>query len=263
MSLRKPFVSLVSNDRYQIGCTGQTVYLLDAAGNELAKFQDMSYAYYPALHPDGDIAAVYSNKGIMAIYSLSERRLVRKFRVTAVNDTQTNVIPRFSPDGAYLYHIEGRKGDALSSRISVYSTVDYRPVKRLFEQAPRMRFSCMDFDESSGYLYLLGYFLRENRNDYFVAPLNGQSLQNIRSIDQSHHDFYRDAIFLKQQGFTKESYKWSSFAFAPRVNAFIEHLTGRSVAAGPFGQEYTLDDLKLMDLSLARLWEDGPRPKER
>ena len=80
--MRKHFVSLISNGRFQLGCTGQTVYVLDAAGNELAKFRDMTYAYYPALHPDGEVAAVYSNTGIMAVYSLSELRLITKFRVS-------------------------------------------------------------------------------------------------------------------------------------------------------------------------------------
>ena len=64
--MRKPFVSLIANDQYQIGCTGQTVYLLDTAGSELAKFKDMTYAYYPALHPGIETIpggwSVYLNK---------------------------------------------------------------------------------------------------------------------------------------------------------------------------------------------------------
>lgn len=83
--MRKPFMSLIANDRYQIGCTGQTVYLLDASGNELAKFKDMPYAYDPAFHPSGEIAAVYGNTGMMAVYALSERRLIAKFRVSAAS----------------------------------------------------------------------------------------------------------------------------------------------------------------------------------
>ena len=135
--MRKPFVSLIANERYQVGCTGQTVYVLDSIGDELAHFKHMTYAYYPALHPCGDVAAVFSNTGVMAIYSLSELRLIIKFRVSAVNDTQTDRIPCFSPDGQYLYHIEGRKGDALNSRLSIYSTEDYHPVSRLFEQGQK------------------------------------------------------------------------------------------------------------------------------
>lgn len=258
--MRKPFVSLIFNDRYQLGCTGQTVYLLDATGNELAKFKDMTYAYYPALHPGGEIAAVYSNNGVMAIYSLLERRLIRKFRVSAVNDTQTDRVPCFSPDGKYLYHIEGRKGDGLSSRISVYASEDYQPVMRLFEQEQRTVFDCMEFDGDSGSLFLLGYFRRDNRNDCFVAQLRGQSLQNMRILDNHIYDFYRSAIRLKQTGFTKESYKGSIFTIKPMVRAVMERTFDHPVDLGPFNQEYTLDDLKQMNLSLAQLREDDSLP---
>lgn len=254
--MRKPFVSLIANDRYQIGCTGQTVYVLDASGNELAKFKDMTYAYYPALHPGGEIAAVYSNKGIMAVYSLSERRLIRKFRVSAENDTQTDRIPCFSPDGKYLYHIEGRKGDSLNSRLSVYSTEDYRPVLRLFEKGQKNVFDCMEFDRDTATLFLLGYFRKEDRNDYFVARLIGQSLQDVKLLDFRIHDFYQSAIYKKQTGFTQESFRWSEFAFMPGVKVDLERTLDQPVDLGPSDRDYTLNDLKQMDLSLARLWEE-------
>lgn len=228
---------------------------MDAAGNELTKFRDMAYAYYPALHPGGEIAAVYSNMGIMAVYSLSERRLIRKFRVSAVNDVQTDSVPCFSPDGKYLYHIEGRKGDGLDSRISVYETEDYQPVMRLFEQGQKTVFDGMEFDKGSGSLFLLGYFRKENRNDCFVAQLNGQTLQNVRTLDVHSYDFYRSAIRLKQTGFTEESYKWSIFTIKSRLKADMDRTIGHPADPGLFNQEYTLDDLKQMDLSLAWLWE--------
>ncbi len=93
--MRRNYYSLISNARFQLGCTGQTVYVLDPAGNELARFKDMTYAYYPAFHPCGDIAAVYSNNGVMAIYSLSKLQRITKFRVSAMNDTQTDRVPCF------------------------------------------------------------------------------------------------------------------------------------------------------------------------
>ena len=261
--MRKPFVSLIANDRYQIGCTGQTVYILDTVGNELSKFKDMTYAYYPALHPDGEIAAVFSNKGIMAVYSLSECRLIRKFRVSAENDTQTDSVPCFSPDGKYLYHVEGRKGDGLDSRISVYETAEYQPVMRLFEQGEKTVFDGMEFDRNSGLLFLLGYFRKVNRNDCFVAQLRGQSLQNVRILDKHIYDFYQGAIRLKQTGFTKESYKWSIFTIKSKLKVDMERTIGHPADFGPFNQEYTLDDLKQMDLSLAQLWEEGTLPKKK
>lgn len=255
--MRNSFVSLIANDRYQIGCTGQTVYVLDASGNELAKFKDMTSAYYPALHPCGDIAAVYSNNGIMAIYSLSELRLIKKFRVSAVNDTRTDCIPCFSPDGKYLYHIEGRKGDCLNSRLSVYSTSDYRPILRLFENEQETVFGCMEFGKDAASLFLLGYFRKKNRNEYFVAQLIEQSLQNVRLLDSHTYSYYESAIKIKQRGFVQEAFKWSTFAFMPNLRLGLEQTLDQPVDLGPFNQEYTLNDLKQMDLSLAQLWEEA------
>ena len=124
-----------------------------------------------------------------------------------------------------------------------------------------MVFNCMEFDRGSGSLFLLGYFRRENGNDFFVAQLNGQSLQNARTLDKHIHDFYSSAILLKQKGFTEWSYKWSSFPVTYKVKADMERKLGHPVDMGPFNQEYTLNDLKQMDLSLAQLWEEGPPPK--
>lgn len=256
--MRKSFVSLIANDRYQVGCTGQTVYVRDAAGSELAKFKDMTYAYYPALHPNGEIAAVYSNNGVMAIYSLSELRLIKKFRVSAMNDTQTDVFPLFTPDGKYLYQIEGRKGDCLNSRLSVYSTLDYQPVFRLFEQGPKLVLDRMEWDNKADCLFLLGYFRKEEYNKQFIAKLIDRSLRDVRYPDDHVYDFYRDYIGLKQLGFTQHSYKWSGFALMSRVKADLEKHLGHPVDMGPFNQDYSLEDLKEMNLSLAQLWEETP-----
>lgn len=258
--MRKSFVSLIANDRYQIGCTGQTVYVLDASGNELAKFRDMTYAYYPALHPGGEIAAVYSNKGIMAVYSLSELRLIAKFRVSAEFDTKTDSIPCFSPDGKYLYHVEGRKGDCLNTRLSIYSTADYQPVARLFEQGQKIVFDCIEMDRD-GSVFLLGYDRKETRNDFFVAKLAGQSLRDARPLDSRTYDFYRSALYVKRTGFTEHSFQWSGFVTMPKVKLDLERALGHPVDLGPFNREYALDDLKQMNLSLAQLWKEADFPK--
>ena len=106
----------------------------------------------------------------------------------------------------------------------------------------------------------MGYFRRDNRNDCFVAQLRGQSLQNVRILDNHIYDFYRSAIRLKQTGFTKESYKGSIFTIKPMVRAVMERTFDHPVDLGPFNQEYTLDDLKQMNLSLAELREDDSLP---
>lgn len=256
--MRKPFVSLIKNGRYQVGCTGQTVYVLDAAGSELAKFKDMTHAYYAALHPDGEIAAVYSNNGVLAVYSLSELRLMKKFRVSAFNDTKTGTIPCFSPDGRFLYHIEGRKGDSLNSRLTVYSTADYEPVLRLFEKGQKTVFDCMEFDRATGRLFLLGYFRKETGIECFVAKLNGESLGDVRPLDMRTHDFYQSAVYMKLVGYTEEAYKYSKFALMPRAKVDLERLRNHPPYDwGPFERDWTLEDLKRLDPSLPRFWEEA------
>lgn len=254
--MQKPFVSLISSEKYQVGCTGQTVYVLDAAGNVLAKFKDMIYAYYAALNPAGNVAAVYSNNGIMAIYSLSELRLIKKFRVSDTHSTQTDRVPCFSPDGQYLYHIEGRKKDSLNSRLTVYSTVDYQPVLRLFEEGQKTVFSCIEFDKETGILFLMGYFRRNSYlgyNDYFIAKLIDQTLQDVRILDDRVYDFYRSAVHLKQVGFTKDVYSASILS----NQDILIGLNGQPIDRGPLNRKYTLDELKQMDLSMSRLWKDA------
>lgn len=39
------FWSFYQNESYQVGCSGRTVYIYDKAGNELAKFRDIPFAY--------------------------------------------------------------------------------------------------------------------------------------------------------------------------------------------------------------------------
>ena len=186
----------------------------------------------------------------MAIYSLSELRLITKFRASAVKDTVTDRIPRYSPDGKHLYHIEGRTGDALNTRLSIYSTVDYQPVARLFEQGQKTVFSCIEFDQD-GCIFLLGYFRKECRNEFFVAKLSGQILQDVRPLDEHTYGFYRNAVHLKQEGFTELSFKWSQFITTPKTKQDLEQALGHPVDFGPFNREYTLDEIKRMNPSLA------------
>ena len=49
----KKFWSYIENDKYGVGCTGQTVYLYDKNGTELKTFKDLPYAYKSAFSPFG------------------------------------------------------------------------------------------------------------------------------------------------------------------------------------------------------------------
>ena len=103
------FVSYISNGTYDIGCTGQTVYVYDKYGAELAKFKDLIYAYYSAISPRGDMFVVKSTDGRIAVYSLKTLSLIKKFRYSKVNYAQHDGFC-FSADGKYFINIERQGG---------------------------------------------------------------------------------------------------------------------------------------------------------
>ena len=127
----KSFWSYISDAEHSVGCTGGIAYVYDGEGKEIAKFRDLSYAYLPLISPDGSMLAIKSTAGRLAVYSLRELRLLKKFRFVPVDGCQDGNMC-FSPDGALLYNLEDTTG-AGDIRIAVYSTADFAPVAWLRE----------------------------------------------------------------------------------------------------------------------------------
>ena len=116
-------ISCALGDTYDVGCTGRTVFVYDKSGCQLAKFNDLIYVYGATISPLGDIFAVKSADGWLAVYSLNTLSLIRKFRYSGVKYAQDDGFC-FSEDGRCFINIE-RQGDDLHTAISVYDTVDF------------------------------------------------------------------------------------------------------------------------------------------
>lgn len=95
----KKFWGYVSNNKYSVGCTGQTVYLYDEDGNELAKFKDIIYGYTPMISPDGTLFVVKSADGRPAVYSLETLSFIKKFRFSKVDGVQDDGFGLIAPSG--------------------------------------------------------------------------------------------------------------------------------------------------------------------
>ena len=95
------FYSIIENESFRIGCTGQAVWVLDKTDAVLAKFKDLIYAYRAAISPRGDLLVVKGGQGRLAVYSLKELSLIKKFRFSKVNHGQDDGFC-FSPDGKQL-----------------------------------------------------------------------------------------------------------------------------------------------------------------
>ena len=151
----KKFCSYIKNDEYAVGCTGQTVWLFDSEGNVLSKFKDLPYAYLPVISPDGNILAVKTTDGRMAVYSLSERKLIKKFRYSKVDGAQDDNFC-FSPDSELIYNIE-RYPDDLTSRLSVYQTSDFSLVEHLLDDDKKTVLETIEYDNALKKYFLLGF----------------------------------------------------------------------------------------------------------
>ena len=221
--------SLIGNDKYSIGCTGQTVYLLDKDNTEIAKFKDLPYAYTSGISPNGDIFVVKSTEGRLAVYSFSPPVLIRKFRYSKVDGSQDDNFC-FSSDGKVFYNIE-RQIDSTKAALSVYDTSDFSLKRRILDKDYSRVLTAIEYDVETKTVFLL-FFLRNKdgvANKYFVGRLNGDELDDIISISQKEHDFYQKYIHLKMLGFSNKAYQWSYF-------------------------DIELEKLKSADYSLFKLW---------
>ena len=223
----KKFWSYIENDQYGVGCTGQTVYVYDKNGTELAKFKDLSYAYKPAFSPNGNIFIVKTTEGRLAVYSLETLSLIKKFRYSKVSYSQDDGFC-FSPDGKYFINVE-RHIDSLNSAISVYDTSDFSIKSQLLIHK-RIVISQIEF--ADGEYYVLGFMRGADGaiTDCIVGKFANNSIKNIRTIPEQERWFYENYLDLKLMGFTEKAYEWHEF-------------------------ETSLEQLKIANYSLAKLWK--------
>ncbi|MBR6784873.1 MAG: hypothetical protein IKM25_01320 [Clostridia bacterium] len=208
----KSFYSFVSNGEYGIGCTGQSVCVFDKNGEELVAFKDLKYAYSCAISPKDDIFVVKSTEGRVAVYSLADLRLIKKFRFSSVAESQDDNFC-FSSDGEIFYNIE-RHGDSCKTALSIYSTRDFVLNKRLFLADTNMVLTSVEVDCTSGDVYMTGFYRKEKSgvaHKWFVAKLVDDVLRDFCYILDSEHEYYVDYKKLEMSGFAEKSVKWSLF----------------------------------------------------
>lgn len=224
------FWSFIGNEKYNIGCTGQTVYLYDKSGAEIKRFKDLPYAYTSQISPRGDIFVVKTAEGRLAVYSLDPPALIKKFRFSKVKCSQDDHFC-FSADGSEFYNIE-RHIDSCKTALSIYDTKDFSLKKRLLNHDFSVVLSSIEYSSTTSEIYLLGYFRNDDDIAYkfFVGKLKNDDLSDVIMITQNEFWFYDSYIDLKMKGFTKKAYDWS------------------------FHIDAELEKLKNFDHSLSKLW---------
>lgn len=199
----RTFISYVKNDKYAIGCTGQTVYVYDSEGTEIAKFKDLPYADKSAISPNGDVFVVKTTEGRLAVYSLETLSLIKKFRYSKVNCAQDDGFC-FSSDGRYFINIE-RQGDDLHSAVSVYDIGDFSRVSQLLLDE---NMTVSHIELADGEYYVFGFIRGTDRvmTNGFVGKFANGQIKDILPISEQEYEFYCDYLYLKMMGFTKKAY---------------------------------------------------------
>ncbi|MBQ7043599.1 MAG: hypothetical protein IJN78_03235 [Clostridia bacterium] len=209
------FWSYISNGTFTIGCTEQTVYIYDKNGEEKAKFKDLTYAYNAEISPDSKKAVVKTTDGRLAVYSLEEMKLLKKFRFSKTDGGQDAGFC-FSADGKQFFNLESH-GDGREHCLSVYETENFTPVKQLF-YGKESYISCIEYDKEYDSYFVLGIFYRRfRRNKYFAAELRDDELKNITYIDEKDYIFYDSFKDLEKSGFTQQAYRWSHLYYEKKA----------------------------------------------
>ena len=194
------FKSIVKNEHYSIGCTGQTVWVWDKNDTVIAKFKDLKYAYRAMISPCGDIFIVRSNEGMLAVYSLESLSLIKKFRFSKEKESGDYGCC-FSQDGKYFLNIEYYKS-CWNASIAVYSTDDFSLVSRIV-MGEYLHIAEMQVID--GEYFVIGYTRGEDRvyNRQFVAKLIDGRLCDTMQISRSDYWFYCQTVFgykINQRG---------------------------------------------------------------
>lgn len=210
----KKFWNYISSGEYSAGCTGSTVFLYSKDGNELAQFKDLTHAYKLAFSPASDILAVKSIEGFMAIYSPSERRLIKKFKFSKIRYGQNHNFC-FTCDGKLLYNIESPTNECVN-QISIYDTTDFSFKKQILNEDENLMVTSLEYDSESDRIYVLGFYRIISNNtptawEYWVAYLDNDKLEGIKRISEKEHDCYCNFMDLKDSGFTEKQKKWCTY----------------------------------------------------
>ncbi len=210
------FVGYLSNGQYSVGCTGQTVYVYDSQGTELTRFKDIKYAYTPLFFPQGDRFLVKSTAGQLAIYSLTDLNLIKKFRFSKTDGAQDDNMC-FSPDGKLFYNVEGHphptEPGSSNFAIGIYETENFTLLRHLFKDDPIIQPHGLQYDRKSNLFFMLGSDRRYAAFHPFVAILENDQLRDRYDISAEEFDFYHGFIGTSGMGFTPLSKAWSPLKY--------------------------------------------------
>ncbi|MBQ9135226.1 MAG: WD40 repeat domain-containing protein [Lachnospiraceae bacterium] len=204
----RSFWGLYKNEKYRVGCNGNTIYIYDMDNKEIGKFKDIKYAYVGAFQPDSNIFVAKSTEGSLAIYDLDKMELIKKIVITKIGAQDEGFA--FSLDGAYFYNIE-KPIRSTKTQLTIYRTSDYEVVKVILKENDFMVLESLEFDAHTGEGYVQG-FIRNASGvmDYgFIGKLVDENIWGMKRIEGKRYDYISAYKKWELSGFSKKKLEYS------------------------------------------------------
>lgn len=207
----RKFWGFYKNASYSVGCNGATVYVYNSDEKELARFKNFPYAYSAAFKPHSNIIAVKSTEGCLGFYDLDHLSLIKKITITRIGGQDGGFA--FTPDGRYFYNIESPV-DSTQTQLSVYDAESFEKVNTLFAGEKKMVLDHIEFDDSTGLAYVLG-FMRDDAEGVFaygfVGMLNVENgaVTDLHKLEEERYEYLRWYKSWEISGFAEKSLEWS------------------------------------------------------
>lgn len=207
----KKYWGFYSNETYSVGCNGRTVYIFDADGNELKRFQDFPYAYCAAFMPGKNIIAIKSTEGHIGFYDLDKLSLIKKHTITKYGCQDQGFT--FSANGQYFYNIESPHINT-RTQLGIYETTSFTKIHTLFSEEKNMFLENLEIDKKTGICYVLGYMRDKDTGimDHgFVGIFDQEKLSivNIVCIPYNEHEYLEAYKSWETKGFTEKALEWN------------------------------------------------------
>ncbi len=189
----REYYGVAQTNEFRVGCAGQTVYVFNGKGEEIARLRDVTYAYAAAFSPNGSLLAVRSTTPWFVFYAPPDFRLVQKVRMRRPNSQPQDDGFCFSPDGKLFWSLEYQND--LTTHLVSYDTNTFAEAGRFFE-GERYVFSHIEPTADGGY-DLLG-FRREpeaDDNSHWLARFDGKRIISQTPLTRS---VYQRASTLKK-----------------------------------------------------------------
>lgn len=221
----KKFVGYCKNEAYVVGCNGASVWVYDHDLYQLARFQEIPYAYRAKFRPHtSSTLLIKSTLGYLGLYSLEKGKLLKKIAVCERGSQDEGFA--FTLDGKYLYNIE-KKTNSCETQLGIYDAKDLTRLSTLFSERENLFLCDLEFDEIDGNCYVLGFMRKENGiRDYgFVGILSHGEIQNIKKFE-NEDSFERERSFKEWEsyGFTEEFYACSYIHHAKENESYYRTL---------------------------------------